>query len=163
MNKNLIPAILVLALLAAPACIPSPPEGASGSLAMIPFVDENSRIRGNAPLEGWSDQAALIQESVPGTADELVASIAQQTDLIRLPRSTGTYAGAHLTWHLYSFATQLTDVGPGIYQVDLALAEMEDGTGYYMVALVAKAATYEDHQAQYQAVLQHALYALEPL
>jgi len=163
MARTPILGVLVALLLALPACIPSPPEGASGSLAMIPFVDENDRIRGNAPLEGWSDQAVLIQEPVPGTVDELVASIAEQTDLIRLPRSTGTYAGAHLTWDLYSFATQLADVGPGIYQVDLALAKMEDDTGYYMVALVAQAATYEANRAQYRAVLEHALYALEPL
>ena len=52
MNVNLIRAVLALALLAVPACIPSPPQGATGSLGMIPFVDENQGIRGVAPLEG---------------------------------------------------------------------------------------------------------------
>jgi hypothetical protein len=163
MNVNRVHVVLALALLVVPACVPSPAKGPSGSLPMIPFVDENQGIRGNAPLEGWSEQAILIQQSAFGTDDELIANIAEQTDLVRLPRSTGTYASAHLTWHLYSFATQLADAPPGIYQVDLALAEMEDRVGYYMVLLVAQSSTYEAHRAQYRAVLEHALYALEPL
>jgi hypothetical protein len=163
MNKKWILAILALTLLAVPACIPSPPEGASGSIAMIPFVDEEQGIRGNAPLEGWSEEAALIQQAVFGPEDELLAAIVEQTDLVQLPRSTGTYESARLTWHLYSFATQLEQAPPGIYRVDMALAEMENGAGYYMVLLAARSSTYEANRAQYRAVLEHALYALEPL
>jgi hypothetical protein len=163
MNANLVQAILALVVLALPACIPSPPKGNGGSIAMIPFVDEKQGFRGNAPLEGWSEDAALIQQAVLGPEDELLAELTEQSDLVRLPRSTGTYAGAHLTWRLYSFATQLKQAPPGIYQVDMALAEMENGAGYYMVLLAARSSTYEANRAQYRAVLEHALYALEPL
>ena len=162
MNKVLSLSVLAAVLLALPACIPALSKGNSGSVAMIPFIDESQGLRGNAPLRGWSDQAELLQQSFTGPDDELIAVIAEQTDLVQLPRSTGTYTGAHLTWNLYSFATQLKQAPPGIYQLDMALAKMENGTGYHMVVLAAHSSTYEANRARYRAVFEHALYALEP-
>lgn len=173
-KRALPPGILACMLLAVAACSSSLAGGESGSVAMFPFTDQEYGIRGLAPQEGWVDQGVLLQESFAGTMDELVALAADQMDLIQLPRSTGTYTGAHLTWDLYTFETQVKDAGPGIYRVNMALANgrtpeacpewSERGEGvYYLVILVALPADYAAHRARYDTVFEHALYALAPL
>jgi hypothetical protein len=155
--------VLACVLLAMTACVAPLPEGESGLVAMIPFTNEEYGIRGNAPMGGWSDRAVLIQESFPGTMDDLVELAVAQTDLVRLPRSTGTYRGAYLTWDLYTFSTRVEDAGPDIYRVDMGLAHVERDARYYLVFLIAQPMDYEANKALYQTVFEHALYALEPL
>jgi hypothetical protein len=152
---------LACLLLALVACSTSLPVGDSGSIPMAPFSDPEAGIRGLTVVPGWSDRAALVQQSFPGTAEELTALLTEQTDLVQLPRSAGTYEGAHLQWDLYVFETQVEDAGPGIYRVDLALAKGE--AAYYIVILVTQPADYAANRARYDALFQHALYALAPL
>jgi hypothetical protein len=161
MKKSRILVLLAGMLLCVTACNVSLPEGESGSIALIPFFDRERGMQGVMPLEGWTDRAVLLQESFPGTLDELIAEIAADTDLIALPRSTGTYRGSAFTWDLYQFHTQLADTGPGIYRVDLGLAKSD--SAYYFVALVTLPADYAANEPLYKTVFTHALYALSPM
>jgi len=132
-----------------------------GTVIMAPFMDEAQGIRGNAPAEGWAERAVLLQQSFTGTADDLTALLAEQTDLIRLPRSIGTYEGRALTWQRYRFETQIPDAGPGIYRVDMGVAQGE--TAIYLVTLITESMEYERQAALYESVLTHAMWALTPL
>jgi len=163
MIKGLSWGVLACVLLAMTACVAPLPEGESGAVAMIPFTNEEHGIRGNAPMEGWSDRAVLNQESFSGTLDELVELVVAQTDLVRIPRSSGVYRGAYLTWDLYTFSTRVKDAGPDVYRVDLGLAHVERDARYYLVILITRPMDYEANKALYQTVFEHALYALEPL
>jgi hypothetical protein len=133
----------------------------SGTVIMAPFVDEQFGIRGNAPAGGWAERAVLLQQSFPGTTDELIALLAEETDLIGLPKSTGTYKGRALTWQLYRFETQLQSVGPGIYRVDMGVAEGK--AAIYLVTLVTMPMEYDEQAALYESVFTHAMWALTPL
>jgi hypothetical protein len=128
---------------------------------MMPFSDQDQGIQGVAPLEGWSEQAILLQQSFLGTKDELVTAIAEQTDLVTLPRPIGTYRGSALTWELFVIECQIYEAGPGIFRIDLALAQ--NSTRYYLVSLTTKPDEYAVHAPMYEAVFSHALYALQPL
>jgi hypothetical protein len=154
---------LACTLVAAMACTPPLPVGQSGSVAMRPFVDREQAIRGNAPLEGWSDRALLLQQSFAGTREEWAAVAREQTDLVRLPRSVGTYEGAYLTWELYTFVTRIAEAGPALYEVQLALAQNEAGTRQYTVLLISPSPGVGAHRRMNWAVHEHALYAFEPL
>jgi hypothetical protein len=163
MIRGLVSGMLAGVLLAVTACAVPLPQGESGVVAMIPFVSEEQGIRGNAPLEGWSDRAILNQESFSGTMAEWVALVVEQTDLVQLPTSYGTYPGAHLTWELYTFSTRIKDAGPDVYRVHLGLAHVERDARYYLVILITRPMDYEQNKALYRTVFEHALYALEPL
>lgn len=147
-------------LLLATGCAVSLPPGEKGVVAMIPFWDEQNGIHGVRPLDGWSEEAMILEQSFPGSRDELGALLAEQTDLISLPQSRGVYRGAHLSWELYTFHTQLQDAPPGIYRVDMGVAE-QDGVQYF-VLLVCVSTTYDQHARMYKTVFEHALYALQP-
>jgi hypothetical protein len=155
--------VLAWALVAVTACAPPLPVGQSGSVAMRPFVDEEQGIRGNAPLDGWSDRALLLQQSFSGTRDEWIAVASEQTDLVQMPRSVGTYEGAYLTWDLYTFVTRIVEAGPDLYRVDLALAQDEKDSRQYTVLLITPPTGSEADRPMNQAVYEHALYAFEPL
>jgi hypothetical protein len=152
--------VLSLALLVS-ACGGWGADHGSGTVIMAPFVDEQFGIRGNAPAEGWAERAALLQQSFPGTTDELLPLLVEQTDLIGLPKSVGTYKGRALTWQLYRFATQLQGTPPGIYRVDMGMAQGE--AAIYIVTLVTMPMEYEDQAALYESVFTHAMWALTPL
>jgi hypothetical protein len=154
---------LACTLVAAMACAPPLPVGQSGSIAMRPFVDREQGIRGNAPLEGWSDRALLLQQSFAGTRDEWAAVAREQTDLVQMPRSIGTYEGAYLTWELYTFVTRIAEAGPALYEVQLALAQNEAGSRQYTVLLIAPSPGVAADRPKHRAVYEHALYAFEPL
>jgi len=151
--------LLTLAILVT-ACGSGAGHG-SGMVIMAPFVDEQFGIRGNAPVEGWAERAVLLQQSFTGTLDELTALLVEETDLVRLPKSIGTYQGQALAWQLYRFETQLQSVGPGIYRVDMGVAESE--TAFYLVTLVTMPMEYQDQAALYESVFRHAMWALTPL
>jgi hypothetical protein len=161
MNGKRSLVVIACSLLAITACTALQSGHGSGTIAMVPFASDEHGIRGVTPPEGWADRAALVQQSFPGTKDELVAIIAEQTDLIALPRSIGTYKGSALTWDLYTFETQLKDVEPGIYRVDMGLAEGE--SAIHLVFLITVPAEYATHPALYETVFAHALYALTPI
>jgi hypothetical protein len=152
--------VLGLALLVT-ACGGWGADHGNGTVIMAPFTDEEFGIRGNAPAEGWAERAALLQQSFPGTTDELTAFLIEETDLIGLPKPTGTYRGSAWTWQLYRFETQLQSADPGIYRLDMGLAQGE--AAIYLVTLVTMPMEYEDHAALYESVFTHAMYALAPL
>jgi hypothetical protein len=66
-----------------------------------------------------------------------------------------------LTWQRYRFETQIPDAGPGIYRVDMGVAQGE--TAIYLVTLITESMEYERQAALYESVLTHAMWALTPL
>ena len=160
-KKRFFLGVLASVLLALAGCTAAEHAGESGVIALAPFVDETFGLRGVRPVEGWAEKAVLLQQSALASMDELVAALVEDTDLIALPRSTGTYEGRHLTWNLYTFTTRIEDLGPDIYRVDLGLAQGD--AAIYMVILVSEPASYPQHETLYETVYRHAMYALEPL
>jgi hypothetical protein len=160
MKKNLLLGILASALLVVMGCTVSLPEGDSGSILLTPFVDEEIGIQGVAPQQGWTDQAELIQYSLPGSIDDAIALVLDQTSLTELPEPVGSYKGKALTWDLYTFETQSKDVGPQTLHADLALAE--DESAAYLVALAVLPDAYDASSALYETVFTHMVYALAP-
>ncbi|MBN1641173.1 MAG: hypothetical protein JXA09_08050 [Anaerolineae bacterium] len=152
--------LLTVALAGGSACSVSLPVGELGAVPMAPFVDEQAGIRGMAPLPGWSDRAELVQQTGVGTIDEFVAMLSEQTDLVSLPRSTGSYQGKHLRWDLYTAETQVVGAPPGIYRLRMGIAHQ--GATFYFVVLVVVTADYDAGPEPYDAVFEHALYALGP-
>jgi len=152
--------LVVCLLLLATGCAVSLPPGDKGVVPMIPFWDEQMGIHGVMPLEGWSEEAMVLQQSFPGSRDELSALLLEQTDLVSLPRSRGVYQGAHMSWELYTFHTQLQDAPPGIYRIDMGVSE-HNGVQYFVI-LICVSTTYDQHAPMYETVLEHALYALQP-
>jgi hypothetical protein len=150
MKKNLLLGILASALLVVMGCTVSLPEGDSGSILLTPFVDEEIGIQGVAPQQGWTDQAELIQYSLPGSIDDAIALVLDQTSLTELPEPVGSYKGKALTW----------DVGPQTLHADLALAE--DESAAYLVALAVLPDAYDASSALYETVFTHMVYALAP-
>jgi hypothetical protein len=163
MNKRALLGVLAIVLVAASGCVASLPLGESGSIAMLPFTDKEQGIRGNALLGDTSDWVLLNQESFQGTREELAALAIEQTDLIQIPRSYGTFQGAFLTWDLYRFTTRVAEAGPDLFHIDLAVAQGTGGERQYLVVLIARPMDYAANPAKYRTVLDHALYAFEPL
>jgi hypothetical protein len=148
-------------LLAAGACSASLPQSERGSIALVPFWNEEMGIQGVEPLQNWAEQADLVQISVPGDMDDLVAIVQEQTEITELPAPSSTYRGKALTWSLWSTETRVKDAGPGNWHVELALAEGESAA--YLVALVVQPDEYDANPGLYDTVFSHALYALQPL
>jgi hypothetical protein len=157
----LLPILILAGMLAIGACSFQLPEGAEGSMPLIPFWDEEQGIQGVQPMEGWNEEAVLRQVAIPFSPEEATALLLEQTGLSALPESTGRYQGKAFTWDLYEFESNLEDVPGGILHVDLAVAEI-DSTAY-VVALLALPDAYDVNRAMYNTVYTHALYALEPM
>jgi len=160
-KTGLLVTVLTGVLLILMGCAAVAEESESGVIALVPFADEGFGLRGVRPVEGWTDKAMLLQQSVALSRDELVATLAAQSDLIALPKSIGTYKGRAFIWDLYTFTTRLEEAGPGIYRVDMGLAE-RDAT-FYMVTLVSEPSAYAQYEARFDTVYRRALHALEPL
>lgn len=152
--------LVLCVLLLATGCAVSLPSGEKGVVPMVPFWDEQNGIHGIKPLDGWSEEATIVQQSHLGSRNELSALLVEQTDLISLPQSHGAYQGAYMSWELYTFHTQLQDAPPGIYRVDMGVSER--GGVQYFVLLVCVSMTYDQHAPMYEAVFEHALYSLQP-
>ena len=75
----------------------------------------------------------------------------ESTILDEFPESEGSYQGATLSWDLYSFETEIPELGPFAVHVDMALAGGES-QGYF-VALVALPEEYEEFPEKYNSVL----------
>ena len=139
-HRLLSPLLLFGVLLMAGACNASLPQSGRGSIALVPFWNEEMGIQGVEPLQNWAEGADLVQISVPGDMDDLVAIVQEQTEITELPEPSGTYQGKALTWSLWSTETQLKDAGPGNWHVELALAEGESAA--YLAALVVQPEAY---------------------
>jgi hypothetical protein len=159
-KKMLMLAFLLATILAVAACTGPAAENHSGVIIMEPFTSEEFGICGIVPA-GLPDQFALIQQSFPGTKDELTPVLLAQANLKELPESTGSYKGRTFTWDLYTFETQIKSVGPEIVRVDLALAE--DDSASYLVALVTLPGDYDANVPMFETIFVHAVYALAPL
>ncbi len=132
-TRVLLPILIIAGMLAITACSASLPQGTSGSIALIPYWDEEQGIQGVQPLEGWSEEAELVQNAIPGSRQDAMALLLAQTDLSVLPESTGRFRGKAFTWHLYTFESHLAELPMDIVHVDLAVAE--SGSTVYVVGL----------------------------
>jgi len=160
-TRPLLLLFLIGGTLAIAACDFSLPQGTSGSIALIPFWDEEQGIQGVRPLEGWTQEAQLVEEAIPMSRPDAMTLLLADTDLTTLPESTGRYTGKTLVWDLYTFETHVQDASVGVVRVDLAVAE--GGSKTYIVALVVLPDAYVAHPALFDTVFTHALYALEPM
>jgi hypothetical protein len=168
--------VLAGLLLVLSACSASLPEGESGSIALLPFFDEEMGIRGVVPhgcnqaqpgtvectnLISGQGPVVLVQQAVPVRMDEMGDLLLASTTLEQLPESTGSYKGTAFTWDLYAVETQLEGLGPVTFRLDLALAE--DDSSSYLVAMVTLPEDYEANTALLETVFGHALYSLDAL
>lgn len=160
-TKVLLPILLFAGVLAITACSASLPQGASGSIALIPFWDEEQGIQGVQPLEDWTEEAELVQAAIPGNGQDALDQLLAQTDLSALPESTGRFSGKAFTWDLCTFESHLEGVPVDAVHFDLAMAET--GSTTYVVMLLALPDAYDANPALYDTVFTHALYALEPM
>jgi hypothetical protein len=160
-TKVLLPILILAGMLAIAACSFSLPEGAEGSIALIPFWDEEQGIQGVQPMEGWSEEATLRQVAVPFSSEEAIALLLKETDLSALPEATGRFKGMAFTWTLYEFESHLEELPVGILHFDMAVAESESTT--YVIGLLALPDAYETNRTMYDTIYTHALYAFEPM
>jgi hypothetical protein len=179
MRGKLCTVALVVVLLVVAACSPALPQDDSGSVALIPFFNQELGIQGVMPhgctqvssdtfectnLTPEQDFAVLVQSTVPGTMDDLVAIVLNQTGFSELPEPTDRYRGRAFTWDLYTGETRLTDAGDAADEtvhLDLALAEGDSAA--YLVALVTLPEAYNANPVLYDTIFTHAAYALAPL
>jgi hypothetical protein len=103
----------------------------------------------------------IVQIRRPGTLNDLIGIVLDQTDLSRMPEPTWQYKGSALAWDLYGFETHLEDTGPTPVWLDLALAE-GDGAGW-VVAMVTLPEDHQDHADWYATVFTHVAHALAPI
>jgi hypothetical protein len=141
------------------SCTTSLQEDSLGWFMMRKYADEEKGISGFEPL-GWGENAVIIQESFSGTYDELTQALFDETSLEEYPQSTGTYKGVALNWNLYSFKTQIQDLGSETVQVELAIAEGE--SKFYFVALVTLPEEFTKNEDKFRSVFLHTIYALSP-
>jgi len=160
-HRVLLPILLVVSVLAIAACDFSLPQGTSGSIALVPFWDKEQGIQGVQPLEGWTQEAQLLQDVIPMARTDAMTLLVADTDLAALPESTGRYTGKAFMWDLYTFETSLQDASVGIVRVHLAVAE--DVSTTYVVGLAVLPDAYNTNPALFDTVFTHALYALEPM
>jgi hypothetical protein len=160
-SKALLPILLLAGLLAIASCSFSLPEGTEGSIALIPFWDDEQGIQGVQPMEDWSEEATIRQIAVPFSSEEAITLLLKETDLSALPEAAGSFQGKAFTWTLYEFESHLEELPVGILHFDMAVAEGESTT--YVIGLLALPDAYDANQAMYDAVFTHALYALEPM
>lgn len=136
MKKGVLLGALASMLLSMTAC--TAPSVGSGVIAMVPFSSDDFGIHGVGPA-GWAEaeagrfacgsppteDAQLLQESFPGSMDELVPLLLADTNLDALPERGGTYKDSAFSWDLYTFYTQIEELGAETYRLRLALAEGE--------------------------------------
>jgi len=147
-----------------------------GSIAMQSYTNEELGIRGARPFycnpqgsdtfecSALNSNRSLVimnQLAFPGTREELIALLSEQTGLTEIPPQVGTYQSSALTWELYEFDMTNKVLGPVVFHAHLALAE--DQARIYLIALSALPGDYQANRGLYQSVFEHALYAFEPL
>jgi hypothetical protein len=160
MRRRILCCVLAGMLLAVAACGASPQQDHGGWVGMLSFTDPESGIRGLTPMDGWSNEAQLVQDSAPVGIDGLRAELLKQTDLDEVPPPVGTLRGRGFSWDLFSFDCHLPDLEPMV-RVKLAQAEGESASYFVVLAVLPEA--YEANPSLYDTVFRHAVYALEPL
>ena len=137
---------------------------ALGEVEWVPFTNETMAIQGLAPY-GWTeaqmgmygrgasatDVAALLMQSMAGTAQDLLDLLTQQLGLAEAPKVAGQREANGLTWSLYAVEVQ------GL-QIDFALSEGKEWG--YVVLLQSSA---REHDTLYDLVYLPAIDALEPI
>ena len=149
--------VLVLGLI---SCTTSLDKDSQGWVLMRYYTNEEKGLSGVEPVD-LGDNAELVQEAFPGSRAEMVAATMESTTLDEFPESTGSYQGAALSWDLYSFNTEIPELGPFPVHVDMALAGGE--TQGYFVALITLPEEYAEFPEKYRSVLLHSIYSLSPL
>jgi hypothetical protein len=176
MRSKLLLAVVGVATLAAAGCSLELPEGESGSIALMPVFNQELGIQGVVPAgcaredadshdcTGVSPEQSpliIVQVRVPGSPDELINLVLEQTALTELPEPTRRFRGSAFTWKLYACETQIPESGPETLRLDLALAK-DDAAGY-LVAMVTLPEDYATHAKWYDSVFSHVVYALSPM
>ena len=164
-TRIVLPILMLVAALALTACSASLPQGTSGHIALMPFWDEEQGIQGVQPLEGWDEDARLVQLALPASGQDALPLLLAETDLSALPASTGTFSGKAFTWELYTFESRLKGADVDSVHFDLAVAGTESGPSprTYVVILLTLPDNYRASPALYDSVFTHAAYALEPM
>lgn len=172
MRKRLFLGILAGVLLSLTAC--ATPSADIGVIAMVPFANDTTGIRGVAPA-GWAEpesgtftsvtplmeQSQLHQKSFPGSVDELAPALMAEIGVDELPSGAGIFKGSSFTWDLYEFELQIEDSGTETYRARLAMAEGESAS--YFIAVAATLDAHDANAPLLDTVFTHALYALAPL
>ena len=174
-SRRLLVTVFWSVLLTVTACTAPLTGDGSGYVGLLPFSDETYDVRGVVPVachqgdpgnfecrDLTQDRSLtyLVLQVFPGTMDELVPLLLDELSLERLPESIGSFEGTAFTWDLYTLESQILDVGPETFRVDLALAEGDEGS--YLVALATLPGAYDAHAALYDAVFTHVVYAFAP-
>jgi hypothetical protein len=140
--------------------VPSAPA----AVEWVPFTNETMAIQGVAP-DGWTespmgvysrgasgtDVAAVLMQSMTGSAEDLLDLLTQQLGLAAAPEAVNQREANGLTLNLYSVEVQNL-------KIDFALSEGE-GRGY--VVLLQSSA--KEHDALYDSVYLPAIDALTPI
>jgi hypothetical protein len=169
MSRRLLSGISVIVLLLLTGCTATLPEGDSGSIALMPFFNDDHGISGVVPAGctesspgnfDCPDLAVMVQQAYPGPLEELVDLLLPQLSVEQLPEPVGGYKGRAFDWDLYSLVARIEDSGFDVLRVELALAE--EGARSYIVALVTLPEAYEGHPELYDTIFTHAVYGLMP-
>lgn len=154
---RLLPLVLVLGLI---SCSTSLDKDSQGWVLMRYYTNEEKGLSGIEPLD-LGDMAELVQESFVGSRAEMEAATLESTNLEEFPESAGRYQGANLTWDLYSFETEIPELGPFEVHIDMALTG-DESKGYF-VALVVLPEEHENNPEKYNSIFLHSIYALSPI
>ena len=140
--------------------VPSAPA----AVEWVPFTNETMAIQGVAP-DGWTespmgvysrgasgtDVAAVLMQSMTGSAEDLLDLLTQQLGLAAAPEAVDQREANGLTWSLYAVEVQNM-------KIDFALSE---GQGRAYVVLLQSNA--KEHDALYDSVYLPAIDALTPI
>ncbi len=151
------PLLLVLGLI---SCTTSLDKDSQGWVLMRYYTNQEKGLSGVEAVD-LGENAQLVQEAFPGSRAEMVSATLESTILDEFPESTGSYQGAALSWDLYSFDTEIPELGPFTVHLDLALAEGD--TRSYFVALVTLPEEYEKFPEKYRSIFLHSIYSLSPI
>ena len=180
MRSNRVIVVLALMLVAAPAC-GALPANEPGAIAMAPFTFPDMGVQGMVPnacpnvggtvfvceaLPPGEGLLVLQVIAVDAPLAELKDSVVEDLDLDSLPDQLGSYRGRALAWQWYELDSTFEGQGlpppeDGQYRFDLALAESDERT--FGLAMITNPSDRERHRRFYDAVLTHALYAVEPV
>jgi pimeloyl-ACP methyl ester carboxylesterase len=138
--------------------------GEAAELVLEPFNDQERGFKGLVPL-GWEalapanllrgnsalDPTYFVLEATPGTAAELLASLAGQLGLDPVPEPVASAETGSFMWDFYTFERRG-------HPADLAITE--DGEKAYFVFMISAA---EEHDDLYEQLFLPAVKAMAPL
>jgi len=163
-------------MLTATACSLELPQGESGSIPFIPIFNQEAGIQGVVLLGCEAEDAdshncssvtpdesilEIVQFRLPGSREDIISIVKEQTALSHHPEPVAQYRRAAFTRDLYTFETQLNEIGPLTLWLDLAMAQ--DDTQSYLVAMDTLPEDHDSHAAWYDTVFTHVVYALSPM